>query len=173
MHVSLRESSTWGRKHTRVDYRIETLGEGSVRVTLSGTMNEDAEMSLKTVAGELQGASVAQIHLGGLRSMNSLGVRSWVNFLRAIPGETALVFTEVAPIMIQQINMIPSCQGRAHIASFYTNYLCETCNKTKVVLTETQLLPPKSPPPGQRCERPDCDMATEELEEEYFAFLQR
>jgi hypothetical protein len=72
-----------------------------------------------------------------------------------------------------QINMIPSFQARAKIESFYANYMSPETEKSHTVLLFTKDLKPKSLPDAPPCPDTGVSMESEELEEEYFAFLQR
>jgi hypothetical protein len=69
--------------------------------------------------------------------------------------------------------MIPSFVGKAQIASFFVNYVSPATNKTHKILIETNNLEPQTIPPPPNCPETGTPMETEELEEEYFAFLMR
>ncbi len=154
-----------------MDFSAEKLENGSATISLRGAINEDSELSLKRVLEELAGIPEVTFDFSETTSINSLGVRAWVQFLRAAAEGRSITFKECTPDIISQINMIPSFAGKANVASFYTFYLCEECNKTEKILIERQNLPPKEMPERAKC--PSCgkEMETEELEDEYFAFL--
>ncbi|MEN9824642.1 MAG: hypothetical protein RI953_387 [Pseudomonadota bacterium] len=148
---------------------------GAHWVTLSGVINEDAEMPLKKVTEELEGAKMVIFNFKNVKSVNSLGVRAWVTFLRSVDSAAGrtVYFAECIPDIIMQINMIPSFLGKASILSFYVNYVSTATNKTHRVLIETKDLAPQSIPTAPNCPDTGTPMETEELEEEYFAFLMR
>ena len=148
---------------------------GAHWVTLTGVINEDAELPLKQVAQELEASTMIIFNFKDVKSVNSLGVRAWVTFLRGVDGVTGrtIYFAECIPDIIMQINMIPSFLGKASILSFYVNYVSTATNKTHRVLIETKDLAPQSIPPAPNCQDSGTPMETEELEEEYFAFLMR
>jgi hypothetical protein len=148
---------------------------GAHWVTLSGVINEDAEIPLKDVAQNLENATMVIFNFKNVKTVNSLGVRAWVTFLRSvenIPGRV-VYFAECIPDIIMQINMIPSFLGKASILSFYVNYVSPSTNKTHRVLIETKDLQPQTIPTPPNCPDTGSPMETEELEEEYFAFLMR
>ena len=94
-----------------------------------------------------------------------------MTFLRgAAEGGRDIIFKECTPDVIMQVNMIPSFAGNAKIESFYCNYICETCDNTETVLLEVEKLPKNELPTSYGCEC-GAEMVTEELEDEYFAFL--
>jgi len=144
-------------------------------VTLSGVINEDAEGPLKKLIEGLEGATTVCFNFRDVKSVNSLGVRAWVTFLRGVDGAAGrrVYFYECIPDIIMQINMIPSFLGKASIASFYVNYISPATNKTHKVLIDTKDLEPKTIPSAPNCPDTGTPMETEELEEEYFAFLLR
>lgn len=156
-----------------MEYRISLMEDGTPLVALVGPINEDAELSLQNLTHELGEAKTVTFNFALVKSINSLGVRAWVNFMRGVSEGRSLNFVECVPDVIMQINMIPSFQNKAAIRSFFTNYVCESCDATRRVLIQTSALPPKSIPAPQNCQNCGQTMETEELEEEYFAFLLR
>ncbi|RDB36214.1 hypothetical protein [Spirobacillus cienkowskii] len=155
-----------------MEYSIVQKDDGKM-VNLVGVINEDSELSFKNLSAELKEEKKINFNFSQVKSINSLGVRAWVSFLRSLEEGRSIVFSECPPDIIMQINMIPSFLGKATISSFYVNYICETCNKEEKKLFETSTLPPKTYPPVPKCENGDCGMQTEELEDEYFVFLMR
>lgn len=155
-----------------MEFKMEKDG-ASAKVNLGGVINEDAEIPLQKIAGDLAGFNKVAFNFAGVKSINSLGVRAWVTFLRSIEDGREIAFEECVPDVIMQINMIPSFQGKAVIRSFYVNYVSPETDKTQRVLVETASLPPKSMPTPPLCADSGEPMETEELEEEYFAFLMR
>lgn len=153
-----------------------TQTDDTVHVALSGIINEDAEVSLQTLASKLGGATTVTFNFASVKSINSLGVRAWVQFLRTAEEGRNIIFEECVPDVIMQINMIPSFKDKATIKSFYTHYVredCTQCQQPQKVLIETASLAPKSIPEPRTCATCNQEMETEELEDEYFAFLLR
>ena len=155
-----------------MDFKMEKDGT-KAKVTLGGVINEDAEIPLKKIAGDLAASTFATFNFAQVKSINSLGVRAWVTFLRSIEDGRDIGFEECVPDVIMQMNMIPSFKGKALIKSFYVNYVSPVTEKTQRILVETGSLPPKTMPMPPNCPDSGEPMETEELEEEYFAFLMR
>src|ERR1051325_11504060 len=86
--------------------RIDQQGSGTL-VTLTGFINEATGLSkLQKLPGPLV------INLARLDRINSLGVRNWMNFVKACEGAgVAIVFEHVSPIMTGQITMITNFLG--------------------------------------------------------------
>lgn len=155
-----------------VEYSVMQAPMGK-QIALMGLINEDAELVFQTIKIEIQDEKRVVFNFAKVKSINSLGVRTWVSFLRSIEENREIIFAECTPDVIMQINMIPSFLGKAKIESFTTNYLCEVCHKENRKLIFSKDLAPKSLPLPPQCGAEDCGMQTEELEEEYFAFLTR
>jgi hypothetical protein len=144
-------------------------------VAFRGPINEESDMKLRMLEEQLRNFSVIVFDFFGIASVDSLGVRAWVQFLRSLRPETRKVhFIRCNADIISQINMIPSFAEGASIDSFLVDYICPGCEKTNRVLIETSQVPKKTHPASPQC--PHCReevMETEELEDEYFAFLDR
>jgi hypothetical protein len=155
-----------------VEYSLSQVPEGK-RIALMGLINEDSELTFQHISAEIKDEKKILFNFSQVKSINSLGVRAWVSFLRNIEEKSEILFEECTADVIMQINMIPSFLGKGKVDSFYVNYVCEICNKEEKKLIYTKDVPPKSIPPSPVCTAEDCGIQTEELEEEYFVFLTR
>ncbi len=111
-----------------MEYSIVDQDDGKI-VSLVGLINEDSELSFKNLFLELKEGKKITFNFSQIKSINSLGVRAWVSFLRSLEEGRVILFSECTTDIIMQINMIPSFLGNATVASFYVNYVCEVCNK--------------------------------------------
>jgi hypothetical protein len=155
-----------------VEYKLDR-SNGYATVSLAGIINEDAGLQLKQLQSDTASDQKLRFNFAKIKSINSLGVRAWVTFLRTIDDGREILFAECVPDVIMQINMIPSFLSRAKIESFYVNYMSPETEKSHTILMQTKDLKPKSIPDSPLCPDTGVPMETEELEEEYFAFLQR
>ena len=103
-------------------------------------------------------------------SINSCGIRSWVNFLKELSGKE-VIFEECPPLIVRQMNMVPSFVGEAKVTSIFLPYVCDACDKEKHVLKEIEELQ------GEIPETMDCDceekgeMELDAHPKQYLAFL--
>lgn len=155
-----------------MEYSLSQTPEGK-NVALMGLINEDSELTFQHILAEIKDEKRVIFNFSQVKTINSLGVRSWVSFLRNLEDKCEIVFAECTADVIMQINMIPSFLGKGKVESFYVNYVCEICNKEEKKLVLTKDLAPKTLPPSPVCSAEDCGIQTEELEEEYFVFLTR
>jgi anti-anti-sigma regulatory factor len=110
-----------------VTFDKKQLSDGSLHVTVAGKIDEkfdgqhiiDAAASHKVV-----------MHLGGVRSISSLGLRAFEHFVSLLlKGE--LVLIHLSPAIANQIAMIPNlCQG-AKIESAKLPFVCPSCGAEK------------------------------------------
>ena len=147
-------------------FKIEQLVKENMRtVMLRGIIDEDANFDPL-----MKLHSPLVINFSGVTSINSCGVRNWVNLLKDLSGKE--VFYEECPtLIVRQMNMVPSFVGGAKIVSVFAPYVCESCEKELALLVkETEF-------DGGVKEAFTCDACKKgEMEfdgrpDQYFAFL--
>ncbi|SME97058.1 hypothetical protein [Pseudobacteriovorax antillogorgiicola] len=138
-----------------------------------GPIDAEAEVHLEQLLSKL--GSQIKFNFKQVESVNSCGVRSWINFMRELEkGDRKIVFEECTSEIVMQINMIPSFKGKAEVKSVYGCYICDECGNEESVLFEAGKNLPSGPItelPGKACSQCGSEMELEEMEEEYFAFL--
>lgn len=143
-------------------------------VEYTGPINAESEVYLDQLIPKL-GKKIC-FNFKQVESVNSCGVRSWINFMRELEkDDREIVFEECTSEIIMQINMIPNFMGTARIKSLYGSFVCDECGFEKVVLFKSGENLPKPPVdelPPVDCPQCSSLMELEELEEEYFAFLE-
>jgi len=105
--------------------------------------------------------------------MNSIGVRSWCEFLRnaTIQGYE---FHACSIPFILQASMVEAVVGRGTVTSFFAPYHCDHCDhQEERLLQSAALLAADLEPPSFQC--PNCSgrVVFDDLPERYFAFLSR
>lgn len=102
--------------------------EGKNVVFLHGVIDED------TVFDEIQKLEGPIIlNFKDVTSVNSCGIRNWVNFLKSLSG-SQIYYQECPPLIVRQMNMVPSFVGHAHVLSVFAPYICDNCEQEKLVL---------------------------------------
>ena len=109
----------------------QMLREQKKVIMLAGMIDEDTTFDEIMKLG-----SPLIFNFKGITAINSCGVRNWVNFLKAF-GETNAAFEECPPIVVKQMNMIPSFTAGAKITSVYVPYVCDNCDKESMALVDT------------------------------------
>ena len=146
-----------------LEARIESR-EGATWVGLSGDITEAARLDeLARLPGPMR------IDLGGIRLINSLGVRAWYQFIaRCAAAGIAVTVERLAPVMVQQISMIKAFMGsRTRVASILVPYFCQSCSTDDTKLHDVQPGVRLEVPPTSTC--PKCKGLTvlDELETMY------
>jgi hypothetical protein len=142
-HVEMRDGATW--------------------VTLSGNVTEAADfLPLTKMRGPLR------FDLGAVERINSLGVRSWVTFVKKC--ETSgieLIFERCSPVIVTQISMISNFMGRSRVKSLYAPYVCGACNTEHLQLVEVTPGAPLAVQPTLPCPKCQSVMQLDELDAMY------
>lgn len=103
--------------------RIERRGS-ETWVALVGNLDESCSFAqLASIGGPIV------IDLGDLNRINSVGVRYWMEFVRAREQTgMALTVERCSPMMVGQITMIRGFMGaQSRVKSLYVPYLCSAC----------------------------------------------
>ncbi len=110
-----------------------------------------------------------RVDLGGLRRINSSGVREWIRFVTALSEAREVVLERCAVPFVQQLNMIANMAGAARVASIMLPYYCADCDDERTILStigDDGVDIPEEPP----C--PDCHkpMEFDDIVETYAGF---
>ena len=100
--------------------------DGTLHVTIAGKIDErfDGDGVLHDANGKVV------MHLGGVRSISSLGVRAFEMFVQALPADVVLV--HVSPAIASQLTMIPNlCGARTTVESAKLPFTCPACGAEK------------------------------------------
>jgi anti-anti-sigma regulatory factor len=101
------------------------LGDGSLHVTIVGKIDEKFD-GLQHV--DAPGKVV--VHLGGVRSISSLGVRAFESFVANL-GDHEVELIHVSPAIASQITMIPNLCQNAKVLSAKLPFTCPSCGSEK------------------------------------------
>ena len=158
--------------HRSLAWTVERQAD-PLTVALAGDLDENA--GLYDLQPTLTGRVV--LDLGGVRRINSAGVREWVNFIRDVEQTTThLALARCSPAIVMQMNMIANFRGSAEVLSFYAPLVCPACEREEDGLVEATPevlvgLPHRLP--TFAC--PECrtPLELDDIPERYFAFLKR
>lgn len=117
------------------------------------------------------GSEVLIIDLGGVRRINSCGVREWVNFIRGISAKGPVRLTRCSIAIVEQLNMVFNFRGGAQVDSFFAPYVCTKCEASSVVLLTPAVVNGGVAPAG-RCDACGSETTFDDLPERYLAFLE-
>ena len=103
--------------------RLDVTIAGS-HVTLVGRIDESATLAM--VVSQITAGDVA-IDTSAVTFINSVGMREWIRFVRALRDRGGVILERAADVLMTQMNLIPeSCVG-VTIRSFHAQYVCGAC----------------------------------------------
>ena len=140
-------------------------------VILSGAIDEATNNALRDIYTKAEKTVVFDFKL--VEYVNSLGIRSWINFLRNIEEGRMIQFRNCTPDVVMQMNLISHFKGTATVTSFYGEYSCEDCGDEELILFQIgdnnalseQLT-------EQSCQTCGGNLLLDEDEENYLQFLE-
>jgi hypothetical protein len=118
-----------------------------------------------------------EFDLGGVRYLNSSGVRNWITFLRRLGNVTEHSFIRCSVAFIAQASMVPAVLGRGRVVSLWAPYHCDRCDRTDERLLHVAALLDRSlgskvTPPRFSVGQCGGELFFDDLPERYFAFVQ-
>lgn len=140
-----------------------TNDQGRTVVMLTGIIDEDAKFEAL-----LQYRVPLIFNFRGVSAINSCGVRNWVNFIKTI-ADRQVYYVECPPLVVKQMNMIPSFVGHAQVFSVHVPYVCDNCDHEKLILLTSDQF--KNAAQTLKCEK--CGQTEMEFDghpQQYFAF---
>lgn len=150
----------------RLTVALEPLEEGC-RLTLAGVLDESITLSNWT------GRAVApvKIDLAEVRVVDSVGIREWVDFLRALP--RPVVLERCSEAMVYQFGMIEETLQDARVVSFYAPYECERCGRETRIEIEVSPKVQRGDLPTSPCTACGAQMVPTVHPDRYLYFLRR
>jgi hypothetical protein len=103
-------------------FEVSTVDNKSA-IKLIGIIDENTDFSSLL---KLKGQNLS-FNFKEISSINSCGIRTWVNFMKELAG-TPIEFVECPPLIVRQMNMVPSFLGSATVKSVYLPYVCDECD---------------------------------------------
>ncbi len=149
-------------------FKYETKQEGAVtKIYLKGVIDEDTEFEALKKAG-----SNLLINFKGVTSINSCGIRTWVNFMKDLAA-TQIAYEECPPLIVRQMNMVPSFLSHAKVTSVYVPYVCDECETESMTLVAADKFGNGNPSIPESITCTSCKEGEMELDgnpKQYFAF---
>jgi hypothetical protein len=148
-------------------------GEGWAAVSLSGVIDE--HNGLTQITAQLADAEGLLIFLGGIRRINSVGVRDWVLWLNPLRKRyKTLTLVDCPTAIMNEINLVKNFAQGMIVTTFEAPYYCDRCDTesghtldARDMVRDTVRTAPKFP-----CSKPACDNGLDDDPESYFAFLE-
>lgn len=163
-----------------VDFKFQEKTDGeNLLLVFEGVIDED----VKFPAVDTGKFKKVFIDLKGVKSINSVGIREWLNWMKPLSDKAQLVFMKTPKALVLQMNMVEGFLPKnGFVKSFYVPFYCEKCDKEENVLfsvgQEIELSPGDYKikfdiATAKLCPEPPCEMEMDASEAKYFQFLKR
>lgn len=108
--------------------------EGSPpELTLTGSIDESADFTQL----HLPKTKILAINLDGITHVNSLGIRSWIQWVATLTNIETYIFKKCPMVIINQVNILQGLlPAGSSIESFYIPFFCASCGHDGKVLAE-------------------------------------
>lgn len=146
--------------------------KGSVLVVrLAGSIEESVNFE------QLIGPPAAEmnIHCKEVPRINSVGVKAWIKYFQSAQQKgTRLKFFECSTAIVEQINLISNFVCGGTVESIYVPFSCTNCKSELIGQFRTEdLRKLQLKLPQLKCTKCGGSAVFDDIEEEYFAFLNR
>lgn len=140
-------------------------------VQISGTIDEDMDFSQYS----LSGSKAIEVELGGLKGINSCGIREWIKWMGSANG-APISFVNCPKVIVDQINMVDGfLPASGKVMSFYVPYYNDDSGAEKNILFRygTEFTEGSVTPPASVKDSEGNDMEMDVLESKYFKFIKK
>ena len=143
------------------------------RIAVRGVLNEDARLP----AIDFTGVDEVVFDFLELKGMNSVGIRSWIYWVPAVP---AARMVNCPYFLVQQFTMVKGLlPDRFRVDSILLPVLCESCDREAKVLLDLNKLRHDSKSPfdahafvrAQACDSKPCDVEADFFEQTVEKFV--
>ncbi len=145
--------------------------DNALAVKLSGSIEETVNLE------ELIGATPQEVHVNSkeVTRINSVGVKGWIKYFQSLQTKgVKLKFQECSTAIVEQINLISNFTCGGEVESIYVPFACVNCKAELIALFKTADLDPGNLNlPELKCTKCSGKAVFDDIEEEYFAFLDR
>ena len=138
-------------------------------IKLSGALTEQGGVQLLHLYSET--APKCVFNLRDIVSINSLGVRAWIMFLREFRVDREVEIDECPSIIVDQMNMLSNFTQKAAVRSVFVPMTCGGCNaRTDVLLNKREFPKAGETVRPLRCKA--CGGSSTLDDDAYFDFLE-
>lgn len=108
--------------------------ENQLKVSLDGILNEDFEY--ETLIQQIQKHSFDELvlDLSQVYRVNSMGIREWFNFIKALKGIARITLENCSTTFTQALIQIEEMAEGCHVHSIYLAVWCPSCEEDFDVL---------------------------------------
>ena len=154
-----------------MSFSIGKQPEGSrLAIQIVGNVDEDANFQ----PVDLGAFMAVVLNLEGVAAINSVGIREWIKWVKAMPSSVQLSVRKCPKIIVDQINMVAGfLPAGTLIESFFVPYYADATGSEKMVLFENgkEFKDGVLTPPAEVKDDSGELMEMDVIEAKYFKFL--
>lgn len=154
----------------KLDVKMSKAADKLV-VHMAGTIDEDVDFTQYNIAGN----PAVEVELGGLKSINSCGIREWIKWM-STAGASPVSFSNCPKVIVDQINMVDGfLPSTGKVNSFYVPYYNDDSGSEKNVLFRygTEFGDGNVTPPASVKDEQGNEMEMDVIESKYFKFIKK
>lgn len=154
----------------KAEVKINKNG-AKINVDVAGTIDEDVDFTQFS----LSDAQEIELELGGIKSINSCGIREWIKWM-ATNKEAKITFNSCPKVIVDQINMVDGfLPTNGKVSSFFVPYYNDDSGSEKNVLFRygTEFSEGQVNPPAGVTDDQGNAMDMDVIESKYFKFIKR
>ena len=158
---------------------IEKTQGDELVLTFEGLIDEDVTFPSLSLAGVRE----VSIDLAAIKTINSVGIREWLNWIKPISSSAVIQLMRCPKALVFQFNMVEGfLPANARVSSFYVPFFCEKCDKEEnalftvgkeVMVSGGEIKVSYDKKVIGYCKECDCEMEMDVTEAKYFQFLKR
>lgn len=154
----------------KLEVKSDKAGE-KLNLTLAGSIDEDTDFNQIPFGG----AKEIEIKMGGVKSINSCGIREWIKWISTAGGAN-IQWHECPKVIVDQINMVDGfLPNNAKVLSFFVPYYNDEMGSEKNVLFRfgTEFTANSVTPPASVKDDEGNLMEMDVIEAKYFKFIKK
>jgi anti-anti-sigma regulatory factor len=154
-----------------LDAKVGKKGEHPL-FQLVGDVDDAADFD-KIMGAGVQSAKEVHVDCSRVDRINSVGVKGWIKFFRALQTRNVPVFFwDCAPPIVQQMNLVFNFACGAKVMSVQATFSCDSCDSSfRKTLAVPELISWAFKVPSQTCVKCSKPASLEDMPNIYFKFL--
>jgi anti-anti-sigma regulatory factor len=110
-----------------ISHEVARGADGVLELKLAGKIDEQFESD--DLVSTVPGGRPVRLHLGGVRSISSLGIRSFEVLIERLQSTgSAVELVHLSPALATQLTLIPNLCAGAKVTSAELPFLCNSCS---------------------------------------------
>jgi len=154
-------------KATALRSSFEKSPDGWLRVTLSGSLDESADLA--GLFARIDRDCI--LNMREVERVNSMGVHNWLVAIGQASAQRRFIIEDISYGLVQNAIAVANLFGQADVRSCIAPYSCARCDShVEVSVQRDEVLAANGNPPARQCSRCGSPMDFEEIDG-YFSFF--